>query len=367
MNKVKILEVIGSMNLGGAETFLMNVLRNINKEKFELYFLCYSDEKFDYQDEIEKLGGHIIRVEKVNKRNLFNYVKILKNIIIENDINVVHSHTAYNSMFPLIAAKKCGIKNRITHSHNTTFVLNPSLIKRIYVSMSKFIIKKYSTIKIACGVDAGKALFGKNSDFIVLDNGIILENYFYNHDFKETKRKELNIENDDYVICHIGRFDEQKNHTFLIDIFKTYIDNYDKKAKLLLIGDGILRSNIEEKVNNLKLNKNVMFLGKRHDVNQLYSASDLLLFPSKYEGLPVTLIEAQANGIPILASDTIDNEVNITNKIIFLPLTNSLKDWARTMQELKNKRYNCNELMNYSVYNMKTNVKKIEEIYGRKF
>lgn len=362
MGKIKILEVIGEMDMGGAETFLMNVLRNINKEKFEMLFLCYSTEKYDYEDEINKLGGKIIRVEKVSKKNIFKYVNMLSKIMRKYEINVIHSHTAYNSLFPILAAKKSGITNIITHSHNTIFDSNPSLIKKIYFKISQIIINKYSK-KIACGNEAGKALYGKNQEYIVMDNGIVVENFAFDENIRKIKRAEVNIKENELVFIHVGRFDQQKNHMFLLDIYNYFTKLYSIESKLLLIGDGILREKMEQKVESLNIKDKCILLGKRNDVNELYSVADVLVFPSLYEGLPVTLIEAQANGIPILASDTIDKEVNITKKIKFLSLNQNLNEWCNELYSLKNSRYDCNELMKNSVYNMKKNVKKLEEIY----
>ncbi len=362
MKQVKILEVIGSMNMGGAETLLMNILRNINKQKYELFFLCYGNKKFDYEDELTSLGGKIIRISTPTS-NIFKNVKQIKKIIKDNNIDVVHCHTYFNSMYALIAAKQCKIKKRITHSHNTISEKNPSILKRFYFFVSKIIINLYSTDFLACGQEAGEALFFRNKNFRIIDNGIILDKFYYDSEIREKKRKELNFSDGYQVIGHVGRFEEAKNHEFLIDIF----DGYQKKHKdsiLLLIGDGSLRTSIEKKIREKHLQNKVFLLLKRSDVNEIYNAMDLFLFPSLYEGLPVVLIEAQTNGLPIVASDTIDKDSDYTNTISFLSLNDSKDIWITEIEDRIGKRVNNKKIMENSKYNIKNTVKQIEEIYS---
>lgn len=362
MKKIKVLEVIGSMDMGGAETFLMNVLRNIDRKKFELIFLCYGNKKFDYEEELVSLGGEIVRISKPTG-NIFKNIKQIKAVIKNNNIDVVHCHTYFNSMYALIAAKQCKIKKRITHSHNTVSEKNPSIIKKIYFSLSKIVIDFYSTDFLACGKEAGEALFFKNKKFQVIDNGIILEKFYYNKNLREEKRKELKLPNDYQIIGHVGRFEEAKNHSFLIDLFDEY-QKKNKKTLLLLIGDGSLRPSIEKKIKEKKLNNKVILLLKRSDVNELYNVMDLFLFPSLYEGLPVVLVEAQTNGLPIVASDTIDKESDYTNTISFLSLQDDFDSWIKTIEKRIEKRTDNRKMMENSKYNIKNTVKQIEDIYS---
>ena len=363
MKKIKILEVIGSMDMGGAETFLMNVLRNIDRKKFELIFLCYGNKKFDYEEELVSLGGKIVRISKPTG-NIFKNIKQIKDIIRNNNIDVVHCHTYFNSMYALIAAKQCKIKKKITHSHSTVSEKKPNIIKKIYFFVAKIIINLYSTDYLACGKEAGEALFFKNKKFQVIDNGIILEKFYYNKNLREEKRKELKLPNDYQIIGHVGRFEEAKNHSFLIDLFDEY-QKKNKKTLLLLIGDGSLRPSIEKKIKEKKLNNKVILLLKRSDVNELYNVMDLFLFPSLYEGLPVVLVEAQTNGLPIVASDTIDKDSDYTNTISFLSLQDSKDVWITEIEKRLGKRTDNRKLMENSKYNIKNTVKQIEEIYSK--
>lgn len=360
--KIKILEVVGTMNMGGAETFLMNVLRNIDRNKFQLFFLTYGEDKYDYEDEINDLGGIIIRISKPKKIFDFNQINQIKNVIKNYNINIVHTHTYYNSIYSILAANKFKNVRIITHSHNTKPDPTNNIIKKLYYQFSKIIINKYTDLFLACGNEAGKSLF-YNNDFEIIDNGIIIDKFKFSKEIRNKKRKELNISDEEISLLHVGRFDKQKNHEFLIDIFNNYFKT-NKNVKLYLVGDGILKSNIKNKVNEYKLDKSVVFLNKRKDVNELFSAMDILLFPSLFEGLPVTLIEAQANGIPILASSNIDKDVNYTNTIKFLEINNNLDEWKSIINNEKNKRYiNNYKILLNSKYNMKKNVKKLEDIY----
>lgn len=363
MKKIKILEVIGGMNMGGAETLLMNIFKNIDRKKFEMIFLCYGDKKFDYEDELTSLGGKIIRSSKPTS-NIFKNVKEIKNVIRNNKIDVVHCHTYFNSMYALIAAKQCKIKKRITHSHNTISENNPSIIKKIYFFLSKIVINLYSTDFLACGKEAGEALFFRNKNFKIIDNGIILDRFYYNSELRMKKRKELNLPDGYQVIGHIGRFEEAKNHKFLIELFGEYQKKH-KKSLLLLIGDGSLRPSIEKRIEEKKLKNKVFLLSKREDVNEIYNVMDLFLFPSLYEGLPVVLIEAQTNGLPIVASDTIDKGSDYTNTISFLSLQDSKDVWITEIEKRLGKRTDNRKLMENSKYNIKNTVKQIEEIYSK--
>ncbi len=362
MKKIRVLHVIAGMNMGGAETFLMNVFRNINRSKFEFYFLCYGTKKFDYENEIKELGGHIIRMKLHGFVNFWKNISAIKKIIKENKIDVVHAHTYFNSMFAIYAAHECNVKRIITHSHSTFSESNPSIIKKVYFCIAKYIINKYSNIYLACGKDAGESLFYKKNKFSIIYNGIDLDKFIFNRNMREEKRKELKIKDDEFVIGHIGRFDKVKNHNFILQIFDEFL-KLKPNTKLILVGDGILKNEIKNKANELGIKNNVFFLGKRKDVNCLYSAMDVLLFPSLFEGLPITLIEAQTNGLPIVASDSIDSNVNITNEIDFFSLNNDASEWATELSKKIGIRYDYIENIKRSEYNMKDNIFKLEKIY----
>lgn len=360
---MKILQVVGSLDRGGAETFVMNVLRNINRETYQFVFLCYGNKPFDYEREAKELGAKIVRIPDVKFIGAVKYIAEIKKVIKENSIDAVHIHTYYNSMFALIAAALSGVKLRITHSHSTQSETNPSFLKKLYFTASSLVIRTLTTNNLACGNEAGKSLFGKNSKFIVINNGINLRDFAYKNDTRKLLRKQLALPSKNTVLLHVGRFETVKNHSFLIDIFAEYLKK-DPSSILLLVGRGPLESKIKQKVKLLKLNKSVKFLGVRSDVKDLYNVADLFIFPSLFEGLPVVLVEAQANGLSIVASDTIDQAAKLTDSIEFYSLENSADEWAQYLFDARRAHVDVYSELAGGQYDINSVVVHIQEIYS---
>lgn len=360
MKKLNVLHVIGSMNSGGAETFLMNIFRKADRQKFNFYFLCYSDEKFDYEDEIYRLGGTIIRIKYSYKRIIQN-VKQIKEIIKKYDIDIVHAHTYYNSVFSVIAAKQCKISS-IVHAHSTKSVNSPNFLQKIYYAISKQLIRKNISMALACSEVAGKAMLGENVKYQVLKNGIEISNFKYNKDKRKEVRNKYSIVESDTVFCCVARFEEVKNQSFLVDVFKEYHE-MNKNSKLILVGRGSLKEKIAEKVENLGLKNDVIFTGVLSDVNLIYNASDLFVLPSLFEGLGIVLIEAQTNGLVCFASDNIPHEVDVTGNTHFLKLELGAKEWANIISNTDLSRYDEEEKVRDSGYSISDVTKKLEKIY----
>lgn len=360
-DKVKVLNVIGAMNMGGAETMLMNILQTIDRKRFDMSFLCYSFDRFDYEDRIYSLGGRIIRMKQ---RGILRNIVNIRNLIKSNDIDIVHCHTYYNSVFPVVAAKMLKNKKIIVHSHSTQDIKEGRFIKKMYYSISRRIINKYADYYMACGEKAGESLFDNKRKTVILHNGIILDNYKFSNKNRKLMRDELGIGDNKLVIGHIGRFVSAKNHTFLLDIFSEYCKK-NKDIVLVLVGEGTLLKDMKQKARNLGISSKVIFLGLRNDNIRLYSAMDVMIFPSLYEGVPLTLIEAQMNGLPILASDTIDSSVNVTGEIKFLSLAKSAEEWVDAVEKIDKKRYVSENNMYNSAYNMINEVKRLEKIYEK--
>lgn len=363
MSKIKVLHIIGGMNRGGAETFLMNVLRNIDRKKFEFVFLCYEKGAFDYEDEIIQLGGRIVRIPDVKDVGILAHIQHLRRIMAEYNIDVVHAHTYYNSLFSLIAATLSRIRLRIVHSHNTQSEPNPSFVKRVYFLISKIGIELFANKFVACGDDAGHALFVPWRKFQVINNGINIKDFVYSQDSRNSVREELGIDKRATVLMHAGRFAEVKNHDFLIDTFAEY-QKYDPKSRLILVGDGPLRKKTEDKVEKLNLSNAVKFLGLRSDVYRIYSAADAFIFPSIFEGLPVVLVEAQANGIKCIISDAVDKNVRITDSVIFHSLSAGPKTWARHIFEASKTRVDNSQILANGAYDMSANINSIQMMYS---
>lgn len=356
-NQITVLHVIGGMNMGGAETFLMNIYRAIDRNKYKFIFLCYGNDRYDYEKEIKKLNGIIVRIKKPKPIFDPSQINIIKKIIKQYNIDVVHAHTYYNSMYAVIAARKMKVSKIIVHSHNTKSGKKLNLIQKTYIKISKQIINHKDVIKLACGKDAGDALF--TDKFSVIENGIDINKYLYSKENRNDIRGELGIPKKAIVIGHVGRFFPVKNHKFIISVFSKL---KDKKYILLLVGDGPLKKNIEDRSKQYKIEERIIFTGNRHDINKIYSAMDIFVFPSLYEGLPVSLIEAQANGLKILASNKIDKSCNIEGRISFIEI-NNVDKWKSAILNCETNRIDPNKLKK-SDYDINNTVKKMEKYYG---
>ncbi len=360
MTKI-VLHVIGSLDRGGAETFLMNVLRNINKDEIQFVFLCYGNESFDYEDEVVSLGAKIIRTTHPKYAGFIRHIKNIRRIINDENIDIVHVHTPYISMFSLIAAKQTGVVSRITHSHATKLGANSSLVKRVYILLSRATISLLSTDRVACEEEAGKALFS-DKPFSVIHNGIVLDSFQFSKDSRNKIRRSYNIPDSATVIGHIGRMVPVKNQKFIIEVFEQYL-KLVPDAYLLLVGEGDQKAENEQYAKKYKISERVKFLGSRGDVGVLYSAMDLFIFPSLHEGLGMVLIEAQANGLKSLASNTVPESVKLTSGVEFYPLTKGAKAWASKLGSMDLSRFDARKTLEQSPYNMAIGVKDIERLY----
>ena len=360
----KILEMTGSLNCAGIETLLVNVLKNVDKNKFKIDFLVVENRKYFYTDEVLQLGSKIYTYpfKKVYKILIpFFFLKEIF-VLLKNKYDVVHCHFYFSSGIILFLAWLCGVKTRIVHSHNAREMIAPKILKKILTKIMQKIINLFATNKIACSKEAGIALYGRNSEFEIINNGIDISKFKYNIDVRNKTRKKLNIENN-FVVGHIGRFDEQKNHIFLIDIFNE-ITKYKENARLLLIGEGPLENKIKEKVKNLKIEEKVNFLGVRSDANELYQAMDVFLLPSLFEGLPIVGIEAQTAGLPCFFSNEISKDVNVVNSY-FIDLKQDSIFWANKIIEKDEmfKRSDVSEQIIKSGYGFINTIKNFEKLY----
>lgn len=361
---IRVLHCVSNMDRAGIETMLMNYYRNINKDAIQFYFLCNKAKPGSYDNEIKELGGKIFHSPGLNPLKAFSYHKVVKKIIKENKIDIVHVHNGALGLQALIAAKSAGVKIRISHAHGTKIDKNLKLpLKLLYKTQ----LKRFANQYWGCGVEAIEYYYGKkvieNHNYYLLTNAIDENKFKYNENIRKKIRKELGINNDEYLIGHIGRFMAQKNHTFLIDIFKEVV-NKNKKFKLILIGDGELQPLIINKAKELNLKNSIILTGNIPNTYEMYQAMDSFILPSLFEGLPVVGIEAQANGLNCLFSDTITKEVDITNKSTFMSLNTPASQWADKIIELSKMKRNKigNEIKNHH-YSIIEEAKKLENKY----
>jgi len=363
-NKIKVAHIIGKWVGGGVEAVVYNYFKYIDKEKLQFDFICDSDSTDIPYDEIESLGGNIILVPPYQK--MFKYQKEMKRVLKEGNYQIVHSHINTLSVFPLRAAKCAGIQIRIAHSHSTSNKKEwkKNLLKNLLRPFSKIYANHY----MCCSELAGRWLFGnkeyEKGNVFLLNNAIDLKKYKYNEKVRIKKRDELKINNETFVVGHIGRFVEQKNHKFLIDIFYQ-IHSINKNSVLLLVGQGPLETEIKEKVHQLNLDDSVLFLGQRKDANDLYQVFDLFLLPSLYEGLPVVGIEAQASGNLCFFSNEMTKEAKILDSTIFMSLNDNAKKWANAILKdaKKYKKHDTKDEVSRYGYNIEVEANKLKNKY----
>lgn len=357
---IRVAQIVGKWVGGGVETVLMNYYRNIDHNKIQFDFICDEDSTNIPYDEINSLGGKVILIPPYQK--VFKYQKELKKILKENNYEIVHSHINTLSIFSLFAAYKAKVLIRIAHSHSTTSKKEKkkNILKQVFRPFSRL----FATHYFACTEHAGKWMFGDKEYIYILNNAIDLDKYKYNNDVRNSLRKKLNISDDTLVIGHIGRFVEQKNHKFLIDIFNE-IHKKNNNSILLLIGQGPLESDIKDKVNKLGLNNSVLFLGQLNNANEYYQAFDIFILPSLYEGLGMVLIEAECSGLLCFASDEVPMDAKVTDNLKFISLNDSAEIWSnKVLNSIKSyKRISSEDIVRNAGYDIKIESCKLEDKY----
>lgn len=321
---IRVLHVFGRLDAGGAESRTMDIYRHIDREKVQFDFAIHTEDKCFFTDEVIDLGGRIYSFPRFNGKNYFEYKQSWAVFFEQHtEYKVVHGHQTSTAFVYLREAKKKNIAKRIAHARNSN---KDSFVKNITTRFAKF----YATDLLAVSKLAAISEFGQRDvsrgKVKVIPNAIETKKYKFSPDTRKVTREKLGF-NNELLIIHIGRFHVQKNHEFLIDIFQE-LSKTDSGAKLLLVGDGPLKSKIENKVQQLNLEDKVMFIGIRNDVPDLLQAADILIFPSFYEGLPGVVLEAQAAGLPCVISDRITDEVSITNLVTYLSLVTEKQLWV---------------------------------------
>lgn len=360
----RVLQIVDSMGMGGIQAFIMNVYRSIDKEEFQFDFLLHHKLPNSYDEEIKKLGGKIYYLPS-RKDGILKNKKALDVFFKEHDeYKVVHQHeSSLTYIEPLIAAKNNGVPIRIIHAHSTKASGNKIHTLLHYINKRR--INDIATHYFACGKLAGEWMYKNTScetKFQIVNNGINIEEFKYNESIRKEYRKLFGVENN-FVIGNIGRFSKVKNHSFLIDIFKEYLLKNDN-ARLILVGDGELRKDIEKKVNNLSIGDKVLFLGVRNDVEKILQLFDFVIIPSLYEGFPVTAIEAQACGLPVIMADTITGDALINRNVEMLSLNESPKKWSEKIDILSNS-FSDNERLLENGFDIKKTVDYLKKIYNQ--
>ncbi len=328
MKAVKIMKILviktTPYDKEGMTSVVLNIYENIDHPNVQMDFIS-----------IGKLGQLYIGIFKNNESKYFivqrsfkkiiRYITSVMKIVRDGKYDIVHIHgNSHTTVLDLLASKLGGCKVRIVHAHNTK-------TKYPFIhSVLTPVFNMLCTGRLACGADAGKFMYGKKK-FNVINNGVNTERFRFNPEPRQLMRKKYNIENK-RVLCHVGSFLPVKNHTFLLDIMKELIKDNDNYS-LVLIGDGILYDEIKDKARKMGIDRNIIFVGSTNKVEEYLSAADLLLMPSLYEGLPLSLIEAQTNGLHCIVSDKITTEVDKTGNLTFLPIDKGIECWIKNIKE----------------------------------
>ena len=364
---IRVLQILGIVGGGGVEAVIMNYYEHINRDKVQFDFIVHENNIVDITDKVSKMGGHVYKVPAYNK-NVIGFMWSIYKIVRKHHYQIIHSNMNTLSVFSLFPAWLAGAKIRILHNHSTSV---PSETKR---NFAKLILRPFAKIfanqYFACSEYAARWMFGSQlvdaNKVKIINNAVDLSKYAFNQSVRDELREQLAL-NDKFVIGHVGRFMYQKNHEFLIDIFKEFNKKVESSV-LLLIGDGPLKKRMEEKVHKLGLDDKVIFLGLRSDVEKFYNVMDIFVLPSFYEGLPVVGVECQANSLPILSSTNVTREMQITELINFKELSTGSAAWADEIVKYylkNNQRINRNMfmLMSQKNFNIDLEAQKLVEFY----
>ena len=364
MDKIKICHFGLNSEIGGIETYLFNIVSCIDKSKFLFDFITYKSERLAFQSFFEKNGSTIYRLK--NQRRRFFNKKTINELVSffqlhKFDAIEIHVVDLYD-LIPVVAAHKSGIKSIIIHSHSSGFYGNPTLFVKAINLVNKFRIRFYPVKFIGCSSMSLHFTFGHSNGF-VFQNDILSEKFIFNEEQRRLFRKKYDINNNSLVICNVGRLCKEKNQLFLINVFKEIqIKNND--SYLLIAGDGELLQSLKAYCSLLNIHTNVIFLGKVNNVSDIYSASDIFVFPSLSEGYGIALVEALSSGLKSFCSNDIPNEISDNNLLTRLSIQCDPQIWAKNILSTNLKYGRFKESIRASnKYNLKSSITKLERFY----
>lgn len=361
---IRILQVGMSPYYGGTEAFIMNQYRKIDREKIQFDFLNVYSTQIACQDEIKELGGKIFNIDMARHHGIRKYYKNLDDFFKKNAKKFYAVHCNYQSLINvdiLTYAKKYHIPIRIAHAHNAGYGHQPSFLQKILIAKNRFTIGHTATHYFACSSLAAHWMFHKEA--VIINNAIDTNIFCYSEEIRRDVREDLKLNNCKTLIF-VGRLDPQKNPIFTLKIFSFVLKKWNDSV-LLIVGDGILRKEMEEKSIQLGIEDKVRFLGNRTDVSNLLQASDIFLLPSLFEGLGIVLVEAQAVGMQTYTSaEVVPKEVKITDLLEFISLNKTAEEWAEiiTKNGIRKHKDTKEQICNAG-YDNHANAKKLEQIY----
>lgn len=345
-NCIKRIAIVGmTKNNGGIESVVMNIYRNIDRNKVQFDFLLlHNAEKMAYEEEVISMGARVFRIMYAQRESLKKAEETLYNFLREHtEIKGIYLHTNFPYVFPLKVAKKAGLPIRIIHAHSSAKLFEEFKgIKKIQRKLIDGIIyrqiKKYPNYHFSCSDLAAKSTF-KLEDYVWIKNGIDLDRFAFDDNLRTNLREEYGISLTDKVIGFVGMLGKIKNPLFALEIFAEYVKK-EKNAKMIFVGDGVLKTELCRKIKEYNLEDKVIFTGMITDTYKWYQVFDILLVPSLFEGFPIVLVEGQTAGVPCLVSDTITKQVAVTDLVKYKSIKKNAKEWASEIEEISSNTIN---------------------------
>ena len=361
--KIKVMHFVSGLLSGGVEEMLYNYCKYMDDDKYDFVIVYQHEPVAVCKEKLESIGCKTVRITARSDFFLKN-IKDSIGIIKKEKPDIVHAHMNLMNFCALYAAKKSGVKVRISHSHIAE--KNRGKVFRLISLLCRYLCMRYSTALFACGEEAGEYLYGKKRMRVglveIVENAIDLESFSRNSEYRKDIRTKLNVMNK-FVVGHVGRFTKQKNHERLIDIFNQLL-KYRKDAVLLLVGTGELEGAIKKKTRDLLISDKVIFLGTTKNMNKIYNAMDIFVLPSLYEGFPVVSVEVQMTNLPSVFSDSIAPTCKITDAIQFVSLNNSDDEWAKAIIDVYNNFKLCDLTDIIKKYDIKRKVNELDNYYS---
>lgn len=359
----RVVHYFGSLNRGGAESMIMNLYRNFEREKVQFDFVVNETlSPYAYEKEIEGLGGRIYYLPALSPGNLWVYGRKWRELLINHpEWKIIHIHHTSIAFLSIPIAKRLG---RITIAHSHTAGSDQSLKSKLKIA-SRYPVRHLADHLFSCSVPASQWMFGNQSSRAhILNNAINTHTFLPDSNTRKHIRELMGFNSSHTIIGHVGRFIKVKNHAFMLEVLKVIVEK-DSNVIMILIGDGSLKPNIMKQAEDMKLSGNIRFTGIRSDIADLMQGMDAFIFPSLYEGLPVTLIEAQASGLPCLVSDTVSKDVKLTECIEFMSLDTPVEVWATRLLEMatQKERRNTQTELSEAGYNVQDNTKWLQNFY----
>lgn len=362
--KIKILMVLGNTRRGGAQAFIMNVLRNIDREKFQIDFAVNLDFEGGWGPEMRSLGSNIYIMPVFKVYNWMSFAKAWKKFLGEHHYDIIHGHTTNSAGIYLDIAKQYGCKT-IAHIHSTGF--RGGFIERKMKHLFSRLTKKYADCWLACSSNAAQMLYGDDyktyQHYYEMPNAIDVKRYKFDSAIRERIRKELGLTDENFLCGHVGTFSTPKNHAHTLRVFSEILHT-KPEAKLLLIGEGYLKDEIHAQAKQLGVFDKIIFKCNLGNVNEHLMAMDLFIFPSLFEGFGMASLEAQATGLNVIQSDTIPKDTLLTDCVKAISLEKSHREWADIGLAMKSSdRCEANKQIADTKYNLNHTVLLITNIY----